>query len=79
MQAIADAHPAFAAMTYRGMPILSPDAALSLDPDGIVIANVNPAQIDRAVEQCKKLFAGPVLRLWEPRYIEDSDDARHDR
>jgi GT2 family glycosyltransferase len=69
VRAIADGHPTFAGMKYRGVPILAPDAALSLEPEGIVISNVNPAQIDLAVEQCKKMFAGPVLRLWEPRFI----------
>lgn len=73
VRAIADAHPAFAGMKYRGIPILPPDAALSLEPEGIVISNVNPAQIDRAVELCKKDFAGPVLRLWEPRFIDEAD------
>jgi len=72
VRAIADAHPAFAGMKYRGVPILGPDAALSLEPEGIVVSNVNPAQINRAVEQCKKVFAGPVLRLWGPRFIGDA-------
>jgi GT2 family glycosyltransferase len=72
VHAVADAHPAFAGMEYRGVPIFPPEAALALEPEGIVISNVNPAQIDRAVEQSKKLFAGPVLRLWEPRYVGDA-------
>ena len=70
MRAIADGHPAFAGMEYRGVPILDRPTALALEPDGVVVSNVNPAQIDRAVERVDaELFAGPVLRLWEPRFI----------
>lgn len=67
--AIADGHPAFTAMTYRGVPIVSPEAASSLDPEGMVLSNVNPAQVDRAMDKVSKCFAGPVLRLWEPRFV----------
>lgn len=64
--AIADNHPAFARLNYRGVPVLSDDAAFARAPDGIVISNVNPAQIDGVEERLKEKFVGPILRLWKP-------------
>ena len=41
-------------------------AAISAAPDGVIISNVNPAQIDGVSRRFEGKFAGPVLRLWEP-------------
>lgn len=67
--AIADNNPAFARNRYRGVPILPDDAALGTKPDGVVIANVNPAQIDGVEGRIRHRFEGPVLRLWEPKLL----------
>ena len=56
-------------MKYRGVPVLDAPTAFALEPDGVVVSNVNPAQIDRAVERAMRRFAGPVLRLWEPQFL----------
>jgi GT2 family glycosyltransferase len=64
--AIADNHPAFAGLDYRGVPVLSDDAAIARAPDGIVISNINPAQIDCIEQRLKARFTGPILRLWRP-------------
>lgn len=71
VSAIADNNPAFARSDYRGIPILSDVAALATKPDGVVIANVNPAQIDAVERRVRDRFTGPVLRLWEPRRLGD--------
>jgi hypothetical protein len=67
--AVADNHPAFAGLRARGVPILPDAAALALRPDGVVISNVNPAQVDAVEQRVRDRFDGPVLRLWEPKYI----------
>ena len=68
IDAVADNHPAFAGSTYRGIPILPDEQALASHPDGIVITNINPAQIERVADRFAG-FAGPVLRLWEPELM----------
>jgi hypothetical protein len=67
--AIADNGKAFEGMSYRGVEIVPDERALGRGVDGVIIANINPAQIDRRVEQVRKHFAGPVLRLWQPRVL----------
>lgn len=57
-----DRHIAFAGMKYRGIPIVdSPDAYT----EGIVLSNVNPAQVAPRIEMIRQVFPGPVLQLWE--------------
>ena len=65
VDAIADGEPAFAGMIYRGVPVLE-DAAAIRKIHGVVISNVNPAQIDRVAARVSKVFRGPILRLWQP-------------
>ena len=64
--AVADGNPAFAGMSYRGVPIVPLAEAFAGPVDGCVISNVNPAQLDKIAEAVRKRFGGPVLRLWEP-------------
>ena len=69
--ALVDARPAFAGRAHRGMPVVPSAAdARGLGAQGVVIANINPAQIDRAEATVRQAFDGPVLRLWEPRHLE---------
>lgn len=65
--AIADNHPAFAGLNYRGIPILPDDALAHHHAEGIVLSTINPAQIDRRLTRLRDRFALPVLRLWRPR------------
>jgi len=37
--------------------------------DGIVMSNINPAQIDKRMDALRSKFAGPICRLWQPRFI----------
>jgi GT2 family glycosyltransferase len=67
---IADGHPAYASSGYRGVPIVSDDAAARLEVDGVVLSNVNPAQIERRyAELLLRWEDRPVLRLWQPRLL----------
>ncbi|MFT3788431.1 MAG: glycosyltransferase [Tepidisphaeraceae bacterium] len=65
--AIADDHPAFRNLGYRGTPVLPVADATALHPDGIVLSNVNPAQVDAKAKALRASFAGPVLTLWQGR------------
>ena len=67
---VADGRPAFAGTEYRGIPVLPEDRACGEPVDGVVVSNINPAQVDRRVAELEGRFKGPVLRLWHPRWIE---------
>ena len=71
VQAIADDGPAYRGLNYRGTPILPLAEAVNLRPDGIVIANINPAQIDDRAAKVSDHFPGPVERLWTPRFLHE--------
>lgn len=83
IQAITDNSPAFTGLSYRGVRIENDQQAIKINrPDGVVLSNVNPAQVDHRLEQLRKIFNGPILRLWQPRYLRDlahtdAKDAAH--
>jgi GT2 family glycosyltransferase len=58
--AILDPNPAYKGLFYRGIPV-----CLQAPAQGVVIANINPAQIDGIERRLQQHFAGPILRLWE--------------
>jgi GT2 family glycosyltransferase len=68
--ALADERDAFAGMRYRGVPIQKAAAALS-GAEGVVVANINPAQMQERADQLRRTFPGPLLALWRPRYLEE--------
>jgi GT2 family glycosyltransferase len=72
VRAIADNHPAFAGLRYRGVPIL-PDAEAFASGGsgvgGVVLSNINPAQVERRAQSLAGTFDGPVLRLWHPKQL----------
>lgn len=65
ISSIVDPNPAFEGLNYRGLPVTKDVGHV----DGVVIANVNPAQVDRVYENVRSLFRGPILRLWHPQMI----------
>ena len=67
--AIADDNPAFAGLSYRGVPVVPTPAAFAAPADGAVLSNVNPALVDRGIDRLRSAFAGPILRLWEPVFL----------
>jgi len=62
---IIDDNPAFWGMSYRGIPIVPSNTVAPESIDGIVMSNINPAQIDRRLDSLRSKFAGPILRLWQ--------------
>lgn len=63
--ALGDANPAFRGLRYRGIPIVERSPMV----DGIVLTNINPAQIHRRLDTINAAFGGPVLSLWAPRFL----------
>jgi hypothetical protein len=72
IRSIADNNRAFVGEHYRGIPIAADSAALSATVDGVILSNINPAQIDDRLRSLQSQFAGPVLRLWHPRLLVDA-------
>ena len=72
VRSIIDDNPAFWGQSYRGVPIVPSTQVSPATIDGIVMSNINPAQIDRKLDVIRSRFAGPVLRLWNPKFIENS-------
>lgn len=69
VSAVADNNPAFLGHNYRGVPILADAEALARPCAGVVVSNVNPAQIDGVIRRIRCRYDGPILRLWEPRFL----------
>jgi len=68
--AIADDNPAFAGLFYREIPILPLAQAITSAVQGVALSNINPAQIDARAKLIRDVYAGPLLRLWQPRFTE---------
>jgi GT2 family glycosyltransferase len=67
--ALGDDHPAFrGGLTYRGLPIL-PLAEAARRSEAAVVSNVNPAQAPEREEEAAAAFGGPVLGLFEARWL----------
>ena len=58
-----DQHPAFSGMKYRGVPIIN--SIRNINTDGIVLSNVNPAQVTPRITIIKQQLPVPVLQLWQ--------------
>lgn len=69
VSAVADNNPAFLGHNYRGVPILADAEALARPCAGVAVSNVNPAQIDGVIRRIRCRYDGPILRLWEPRFL----------
>ena len=67
LRCIADDNPAYEGIEYRGLPIAPTHKAFEGGGiDGVVLTNINPAQIDARYQILNQIFPGPVLRLWQP-------------
>ncbi len=69
VKAIAENHPALADQAYRGVPILSDREALCGRTDGVILSNINPAQVEARTAELRKRWAGPLLTLWRPQTL----------
>jgi GT2 family glycosyltransferase len=67
--ALIDPRPAVVGQTHRRMPIVDVATAADMGIDGVVVSNVNPAQVGKIERAVKAGFDGPVLTLWEPRFL----------
>jgi len=68
--AIAENHPALlAAGRYRGAAVLRDGEALAGRVEGVVLSNLNPAQVRPRLEALRRRWAGPILTLWQPKYL----------
>ncbi len=74
VHAVAENAPAFQQLTYRDLPVLPDAQALHTDPHGVILANMNPAHVDRRRDALHAQFAGPVLALWHPRRLYNPDE-----
>ena len=66
--AVLDNAPAFTGSLYRGTPVV-PDAEAPTGVQGVVLSNINPAQIEGRMTDLTARFTVPVLRLWHPRTL----------
>lgn len=64
--AVSDNHPAYAGMRYRGIAILSEHDAAALEPEGVVLSNINPAKVQRRATSLADRFLCHILTLWQP-------------
>lgn len=69
VKAIAENHPAFSSLTYRGVAVRTDAVAMSTDPEAIIVSNINPAQVERRVDALREQYKVPVLALWKPRTL----------
>jgi hypothetical protein len=67
--ALLDDRPAFAGLSYRGLPVVSYSDLRSLDCDGVVVSNTNPGQVAKRADRVRQVSNVPVLTLWQPRYL----------
>lgn len=69
IKAIAENHPALAGKTYRGVPVIGDREALCGRSDGVILSNINPAQVEARTAELRKRWAGPLLTLWRPKTL----------
>jgi hypothetical protein len=67
VRSVADSNPAFGGLRYRGAPVITEAQAMADAPDGIVVSNINPAQVERIAARLRSTFTGPILTLWRSR------------
>jgi len=67
--AIVDSHPAYGDQSYRALPIVPVVMIDKLGVQGVILSNINPAQVDGRMRELSWCFKGPVLKLWEPQYL----------
>ena len=67
LRCVADNQSAFTKMEYRGLPIVPVAKAFEGGGiDGVIVTNLNPAEIDEREKIIRHYFKGPILKLWQP-------------
>lgn len=67
--AIAENHPALVGKPYRGVPVISDHEAICGKVQGVILSNVNPAQVEARAAELRRRWAGPLLTLWNPKTL----------
>lgn len=62
---IYEPHQAYTGLIYRGTPILN---YIGDKIEGVVLSNINPAQVRMRYDKIGQVFTGPVLKFYEPEY-----------
>lgn len=70
---ITDNNPAYDGLTYRGLCVGQDAMFLAKGAEGIVLSNINPAQMESRASALSERFGIPVLTLWTPRNIADTE------
>ncbi len=73
--AVADHNIVFAGLEWMSLPIRSDLRALTGQPDGIVLSNINPAQVATRLAMLQQVFTGPILTLWTQRTLRSAGSA----
>ncbi|MEM1211907.1 MAG: glycosyltransferase [Planctomycetota bacterium] len=68
---VLDGRDPFVGQTYRGLPIVRSAADLGRPLDGVVLTELNPAQITAAHTDLHDRTGLPVLQLWQPQLYQD--------
>lgn len=55
-------------LDYMGVPVATDDAVPEVQ--GIVLSTINPALVNKRAAELEQKLKVPVLRLWEPKWIE---------
>jgi hypothetical protein len=67
IRCVADNHPAFAELNYRGVLIVPVQQAFDGGGiDGVVVTSLGHTETERQIRAIRRTFRGPILRLWEP-------------
>jgi hypothetical protein len=67
IRCVADNHPAFANLDYRGALIVPVQQAFDGGGiDGVVVTSLGQTETERQIRAIRRTFRGPILRLWEP-------------
>ena len=74
VQSIIDDNPAYWGLTYRGVPIVPSTEVAPESIDGIVMSNINPAQIDKRTETVCDNVKKDKIRVFTVRVIEGNLD-----
>ena len=74
--AVLDHRAAFHRQNYRRLPVVDYPSLTDLKCDGVVVSNINPAQVAERAERVKQAGGATVLTLWRPRYMEIPDQPK---
>jgi GT2 family glycosyltransferase len=66
-----DDREAFKGLNYRGLPVTGYSQIPTLNCDGVIVSNTNPAQVAALADRVRAACDLPVLTFWQPRYMNE--------